>query len=177
MEGLFLLTNFINGIFIKSLCISILSIMIAGKILKTDTRNAFAIVKWLIVVYAGLNITYYLLVYFSPGVMDSFWERAAGPYSFAWYLMYLPNTVLPLLLLFKNIGRNKYVLLILSFLMNIGWMFDSFVYYTTTIESNQRPARSSFDFLWFIVLWGVFIGSVIYAVGRAIKPNRSKTIV
>jgi hypothetical protein len=143
--------------------------MIVGKVLKTDTRNAFVIIKGLIVVYAGLNICYYYIVYFSPSIMFGFWGRANGSYSFVYYLMLVPNTLLPLLLLFKNPGRNKYVLLALSFLLNIGWMFELFVIYSTDLHSDHIATQPSFNYLWFIVLNGVFIGSVIYAIGRAVK--------
>jgi len=169
MEVLNLLTSFIDGVFIKSLFISILSIMLADKVLKTDTRNAFVIIRGLILVYAGLNISYYFIVYFSPTASDSFFERIRGPYSFAYYLMIVPNTILPLLLLFNRLGSNKYILLILSFLMNIGWVFDLFIIYSTDISRNNTSIGLSFNSLWFITIYGIFIGSVIYAIGRLFK--------
>jgi hypothetical protein len=169
MEVLYLLTNLINAIFIKGLFISILSIMIAGKILKRDSRIAFAIIKWLILVYAGLNIGYYFIAYFSPVTRVSFLVRATGSYNFAYYIMLVPNTVLPLLLMFKKPGRNGYVLLALSFLMNIGWAFELFVIYSTDIHRDHIANQLSFNYLWLIVLNGAFIGSVIYAIGRAIN--------
>ncbi|MBK0380890.1 hypothetical protein [Mucilaginibacter segetis] len=169
MEVLYLLITLINSIFIKSLFISILSIMLAGRILKTDTRNAFAIIKGLILVYAGLNIIYYFIAYFSPATMVSFWGRGMGNYSFAYYLMFAANTLLPLLLFFKKLGRNKFVLLTLSFLMNIGWVFELFIIYHTDIYRNYNGNQLSLNFLWFIVLNGFFIGSVMYAIGSAVK--------
>ena len=174
MEALYLLTSFINGIFIKSLFISIISIILVGKVLKADTRNAFIITKAIILIYAALNIIYYIAVYFSPAAIDSFVGRATGTYSFAFYLMLVPNTILPLLLLFKRLGRNKYVLLILSFLMNIGWIFELLIIYSTDMHRDNTATRLSFNFLWFILLNGILIGSVIYAIGRAFKnkvPN------
>jgi hypothetical protein len=165
MDILYLLTGLINDIFIKGLFISALSMIIVGKALKADTRNAFAIIKWIVLVYAGLNIVYYYAVS-SSAEMLSFNERAVGPYSFAFYLMLVPNTVLPLLLLFKKFGRNKYVLLSLSLLMNIGWMLELFIIYDT--ELNNSHKLPSPNFLWFIALKGVFISAIIYAIGRAV---------
>lgn len=171
MEVLYLLTSFINSIFIKSLFISILSIMLVGKILRTDTRNAFVITKGLILIYAGLNITTYIIAYFSPVTMDSFLARTAGPYSFSYYLMIVPNTILPLLLLFKRLSRNKPLLLILSFLMNIGWVFELLIIYSTDMHRDNTATRLSFYSLWAILLNGIFIGSVIYAIGRVFKDK------
>jgi hypothetical protein len=174
MEVLYLLISFINGLFIKSLFISILSIMLVGKVLKTDTRKAFVITKALILIYAGLNISSYVITYFSPAIMDSFLVRTTGPYKFAYYLMTVSNTILPLLLLFKRLGRNKYVLLILSFLMDIGWIFELFIIYSTDLHRDNTLTPLSFNFLWLMLLNGIFIGSVIYAIGRAFKhkvPN------
>jgi hypothetical protein len=174
MEVLYLLTSFINDIFIKGLFISILSIMIAGKVLKTDTRNAFAIVKWLILVYAVLNTGYYFFAIFSPDKMVSFWERATDVYSYAYDLMIVSNTLLPLLLFLKKPGRNKYVLLALSFLMNIGWMFELFVIYRTDFHRDNGVRDLSFNVWWYILLSGTFIGSVIYAIGGAVQRKMLK---
>ena len=143
--------------------------MLVGKVLKTDTRNAFVITKALILIYAGLNISSYIIAYFLPAKMGGFLGRTTGPYSFAYYLMTVPNTILPLLLLFKRLGRNKYVLLILSFLMNIGWAFELLTIYNTDLHINNTASRLSFNFLWFTLLNGIFIGSVIYAISRAFK--------
>lgn len=148
--------------------------MLVGKVLKGDTRNAFVIAKAIILIYAVLNIANYIAVYFSPTEMDSFMGRAGGVYSFAYYLMFVSNTVLPLLLFFKRVGRNKYLLLILSVLMNVGWIFDLLIIYSTDMHRDNTTTRHSFNFLWFMLLNGIFIGSVIYAIGRAFKhkvPN------
>lgn len=168
MDILYLLTGFINAIFIKGLFISVLSIMIVGRILKADTRIAFAIIKWIVIVYGAINIVYYYMVSFFSAEMVSFNERAVGPYSFAFYLMLVPNTVLPLLLLFKKLGRNKYVLLALSLLMNMGWMLELLTIYTTDFYIDNIHKLPSLNILWFIVLKGVFIGAVIYAIGRTV---------
>jgi hypothetical protein len=148
--------------------------MLVGKVLKADTRNAFVITKVIILIYATLNIGSYIAAYLSAATMDSFVEKATGAYGFAYYLMFVPNTILPLLLLFKRLGRNKYVLLILSFLMNIGWIFELLVIYNTVMHRDNTATQLSFNSLWFILLNGIFIGSVIYAIGGAFKhkaPN------
>lgn len=113
METFYLITDFIDSIFIKGLFISVLSIMVVGRFLRADTRNAFAIIKWIILVHSGLSIVYYYKVSFS-GEMLSFNERAIDSYNLVYYLMMVPNTLLPLVLLFKKLDRNKYVLLALS---------------------------------------------------------------
>jgi hypothetical protein len=172
METFYLITHLIDSIFIKGLFISVLSIIIVGRVLKADTRNAFAIIKWIVFVYAALNIVYYYAVSFS-GEMLSFNERAMGPYNLVYYLMMVPNTLLPLLLLFKKWGRNKYILLALSLLMNVGWMFELFTIYNTDFHIDHIHSLPSLNFLWFIALKGVFIGAVIYAIGRAVTRKRA----
>ncbi|ASU35851.1 hypothetical protein [Mucilaginibacter xinganensis] len=175
MKVLHLLTYFINSIFIKSLFISILSIMLVGNVLKTDNTNAFKIIKGLILVYAGLNISYYFIAYFSPATNVSFLGRATDYYGFVYYIMLVPNTLFPLLLLFKKLGRNKYVLLTLSFLMNLGWVIEFFIIDITALQRDYMATQLSLNFLWLILLQGLFIGSVIYAIGRAVKPKMLKT--
>jgi hypothetical protein len=169
LEALYLLTSIINGIFIKSLFISIISIILVGKVFKADTRNSFIITKAIILIYAALNIIYYIAVYFSAVAMDTFVGRVTVT-----YLMLVSNTILPLSLLFKRVGRNKYVLLILSFLMNIGWIFELLIIYSTDMHRDNTATRLPLNSLWFILLNGIFIASVIYAIGRAFKnkaPN------
>lgn len=168
MEILYLLINIINDVLIRGLFISILSILIAGRVLKTDVHNAFTIIKWIILVYAGLNICYYFFAYFAIPARTSFFERATGPYSFTFYLMLVPNTVLPLLLL-KKWRYNKYLMLTLSFLMNIGWTFELLVIYVMTTHRDYITTRPSFNYLWLVVLKGFFIGALIYVIGRAFK--------
>ncbi|MFD0792561.1 hypothetical protein ACFQZX_02970 [Mucilaginibacter litoreus] len=169
MKALYLLINFFDGIIIKSLFISVLSIMLAGKVLKTDTRNAFGVTRMLILIYAGLNIILYVTAYFSPSAMAGLLGRTTDLYSFVYYFMIVSNTIFPLILLFKKLGHNKYVLLSLSFLMNIGWLMELLIIYNTDMHINNTATRPSNDYLWFILINGIFIGSVIYAIGGAFK--------
>jgi hypothetical protein len=148
--------------------------MLAGKILKADTRNAFLIVKMLMVIYAILNIGNYCIACFFSATIYSLPIRVTGPYNFAFFLMIVPNTLLPLLLFFKKLGSNKYILLTLSFLMNIGWLFELVTFYITNMGRDYIPTQSPFNWLWFLLLQGFLIGAIIYAIGRAIKrkiPN------
>lgn len=147
--------------------------MVAGKVLKVDTRNAFKIIKWVVLVYAGLNICYYVVVYFTPAAMDSFLGKARGTYDFSFYLMFVPNTILPLFLLFKKLGHNKYVLLTLSFLMNAGWLLELFALYNTDFHREYVTSLPLSNYLWLVVLKGFFIGSVIYAIGNSFNRKTS----
>jgi hypothetical protein len=173
MDTLYLLSGFINDIFIKGLFISVLSIMIVGRILKADTRNAFVIIRWMILVHAVLSIVYYYMLSFAAAITISFYERSMALNNLAYYLMLIPNTLLPLLLLFKKLGRNQYVLLALSLLMNIGWMLEWYIIYDTELHNKHNHYEPSLNVLWFFALKGVFIGAVIYAIGRAVTRKRA----
>ena len=172
MQAYQMFMEIIQSVFIRGLFVSVLSIIAAGKIFKSDIRNALAIIKSIILVYAGLTIVYYLIEILTPTKIeaDAFGQRFTGPYGFAYYMMLVPNTILPLLLFFKKLGRNKYVLLALSFLMNIGWMFEVFVIYTTDLHRNIT--HLSYNYIWFILLLkGPFVGSVIYAISKCVKTD------
>ncbi len=172
MLNLYLLNTFINTIFIKGLFISVLSIIIAGKLLKTDNRHALLIIRWIILVYTALNISYNLLTFFSPVDANGILERLTGTYWLLNSFIFIIENILPFLLLIKRISYNKYILLAISFLINLSWLYNLFAIYSTNLHRDYVQPKLSYTPLWFMLLYGILLGSIIYAIGRIIERKR-----
>ncbi|MEJ2884193.1 hypothetical protein [Pedobacter sp. GR22-6] len=170
MESLYLLLSYIDQIFINSLFISVLSILIAGNISHTNIREPLAIVRWLMFSYAILNTNDYLIAYFSASNYLSFSTETTGSYGFLPIYLFIAGRILPLVLLFNRPGRSPYILLGLSLLMNAGWLFE-FLKLFSTERQNQTLTQLLINFLLFFLLKGVFIGALIYSIGRLIKKR------
>jgi len=65
----------------------------------------------------------------------NFINRASGPYKVISIITLVFSILLPLILLIKKYGMNKYLILIFSFLVSLGFYFERFVIYVT---SNHR---------------------------------------
>ena len=101
---------------------------------------------------------------------DLFWFRATGTYWWAFWTMFSCNVVFPLLLWFKSIRRNMFVLFILCILVNVGMWFERFVIIVTSLARSFNPStwvvyRMSFtevclivgSFAWFFMFFLVFV--------------------
>lgn len=135
----------INGIFIKGLFISILTMLIFRLFLKerANTKLAAIIVRWIMIVYCSMALIGQLLIFFMPSSEEyAISNRATGPYWWAYWLMMISHSVLPLILLSLYRRFNLWFLLCLSLIMNLGWLFESFVIHTTSIHMDFAPWKS-----------------------------------
>lgn len=166
----------INGIFIKGLFISILTILIFGLFLKgrANTKLAAIIVRWIMIVYCSMALIGQLLIFFMPSSEEyAISNRATGPYWWAYWLMMISHSVLPLILLSIYRRFNLWFLLCLSLIMNLGWLFESFVIHTTSIhmdfapwESDNNPYLPS-PIERMVIIKGFIIGLIIMVFANA----------
>jgi len=171
----FLSENFIHGIFI-----SILLIIIVKYLSKNKIKTAFSIqfIRWTIIIYSiGVIITYILQTTYSTLEELNFLKRATGPYWWSYLLMLLSNTIFPLILLNKRIGRKLSVLFILSILMNLGWLFESYILhvisiigdYSTQNDNHYLPYRREL----IILTKGFSIGLIVITIENSITTWRA----
>jgi hypothetical protein len=101
----------------------------------------------------------FLAIIFTDSEASSFWSRMTGQYKFAYWFMFISNSVLPLCLIFKKC-QKLYILLLITILMNLGWLFESFVIHVTSL-SRDYSGGSYFPYNREIVIvvegicWGV----------------------
>lgn len=176
----------IRGYLINGIFISVLIVWIATFIKKVDIQYPKSILKWIMIGSACLAIINYVIVlideFLSPVDYEGFGfsERATGTGWFAFWLMLIGSLVLPFILLSKRIGTNLLFLFIVAILMNIGWLFESFVIIVTSIHRDYLPSNAASEFsIPFLpygnevyLLRGLILGIVVLIVGNMVKRFR-----
>lgn len=77
----------------------------------------------------------------NPYERFAFWNRAFGPYWWAYWIMIACNVVIPQLFWFKKVRHNMLVVWIISVLVNVGMWFERFVIVVTTLAREFLPAN------------------------------------
>ena len=166
----------IKGIFISILFIILIKMISKDKI---ETVLSTKIIKWIIIIYSfGVLINTILIFIFPQTEKYAILERATGPYWWAYWLMLIMNSIIPLILLYPNIGRKKSILLIISLLMNIGWLFESFVIHITNLHRDfitedynpYLPNNRELN----IILNGFVLGIILVVIENIIKKRQKK---
>jgi hypothetical protein len=160
--------NFIQGIFISVLLLIVTKLTVKEKV---ETYFSSQILRWIIIFYSFCAIiSTMLLLIFEHSKEYAFLNRATGPYWWAYLLLLVTNCVLPLILLNKKIGIKLRILFIIALLMNLGWLFESFVIHITSFHRdymtendtsylpNQRELK--------ILLRGLYIGIITLIIGN-----------
>ncbi len=80
----------------------------------------------------------------NPYERFAFWNRAFGPYWWAYWIMILCNVVLPQLFWFRRVRHNLVLVWVLSVLVNVGMWFERFVIVVTTLAREFLPANWGF---------------------------------
>lgn len=75
-----------------------------------------------------------------PGEMYAFWNRALGPYWWAYASMMTCNVISPQLFWFKKIRTSIVATFVLSIVVNIGMWFERFVIIVTSLHRDYLPS-------------------------------------
>ena len=76
----------------------------------------------------------------NPYERFAFWNRAFGPYAWAFWIMFACNAVLPQLLWLRRVRGSVPVLFVLSILVNVGMWFERFVIIVTSLHRGFLPS-------------------------------------
>lgn len=133
--------NLIQGIFISVLSLILIKLIVKEKV---ETFFSSQILRWIIIFYSfGAIISTILLLTFEHSKEYAFLNRATGPYWWAYLLMLITNCVLPLILIKNKIGKKLRILFIIALLMNLGWLFESFVIHITNLHRDYATENSN----------------------------------
>ena len=88
----------------------------------------------------------------------TFYNRAFGPYAWAYWLMFSCNVFVPQVFWFKKMRRSIPVLFVLSLLVNVGMWFERFNIVVTSLHRDYLPSSWSY-YTPSIVEVGILIGS------------------
>ncbi len=111
-----------------------------------ETMNKFLLATGTMVGYA--YSMEFFIAWYSGNEYErfAFVNRAFGPYSWAYWIMFSCNVFVPQLFWFKKVRRNILITFIVSILVNIGMWFERFVIVITSLHRDFLPAN-----------WGYFI--------------------
>jgi hypothetical protein len=127
---------------------------------KQDFKFSYAVIRWVLLV----NWIHDLLqIPFNWDEMSSFFDRATGPYWWAYWFMIIGGFILPVLLIHKKLGRNKWMILLVAFLATFSLTFELFVILITSMHqdfsgSSTVPLYLSHLFLRPFIITGFLIG-------------------
>jgi len=167
--------NLIKALFMSVLIIIPFNYLFKNKV---DTYYALQILRGIILGYCFLVLLRFIFVLVVPSGNEShlvFIQRVTGPYSWAYWTMFLFHVLLPFTLLIKRLGTNIYFLFLIAVLMNIGWLFESFVMHLTTLQREYAMTDDgSNPYLPFVperllLVQGLCFGLLIVLLGNIIK--------
>jgi Ni/Fe-hydrogenase subunit HybB-like protein len=95
-----------------------------------------------------------------PAEYYAFYNRATGPYWWAYWSMMTCNVISPQLFWFKKLRTNIVATFILSIIVNIGMWFERFVIIVTSIHRDYLPSSWS---MFYPTLYDV--GEYLFTIG------------
>ncbi|HZV71775.1 MAG TPA: NrfD/PsrC family molybdoenzyme membrane anchor subunit [Saprospiraceae bacterium] len=124
-----------------------------------ESMNKIILVTGTIVGVAYL--TELFIAWYSGYVYEqfAFFNRALGPYWWAYFGMMTCNVLSPQIFWSKKIRRNVTITFLMSIFVNIGMWFERFVIIATTLARDYLPSSWSF-YVPSIVEIGIFIGTL-----------------
>ncbi len=121
-------------------------------ILVTGSVVGYAYSMEMFIAYYGAN----------PYEGFTFYNRAFGPYGWAYWIMVSCNVISPQLFWFKKLRTNPTFIFIISIFVNIGMWFERFVITVSSLNRDFLPTSWGYfsptpvDFMMFIGSFGIF---------------------
>jgi hypothetical protein len=135
---------------------------------KQNFKFSYGVIRYLILGKWALAL---LLLPFNWGETATFVNRATGPYWWAFSIMLVCGFILPILLLHKKLGRNKWMLLVIGFLSTFGITFEIFVILLTNLHQDYL-STSSVSFLSYIFFRPLIMASLLVGIDLIIQKFR-----
>ena len=89
----------------------------------------------------------------------TFWNRAFGPYAWAYWTMVTCNVITPQLFGFLKIRQNVWIVLVLCIFVNVGMWFERFVIIVSSLNRDFTPAAWGYFRPTFVDIL-TFVGSI-----------------
>ena len=77
----------------------------------------------------------------NPFERFAFWNRATGPYAWAYWTMVTCNVIVPQVFWSRRMRRNIPVMFVVSILVNVGMWFERFVIVVSSLANDFVPAN------------------------------------
>jgi hypothetical protein len=179
------LLDIIGQYYINGLFMSVVVIIAAKRLLSNyiETKISISILKWSVISYCSFGVISFLanIMFNHNSGISAFSERATGPYWWAYWIMVLSHLVAPLTLIIKKLGERIYFVLFISLVMNLGWIFESFVVHMTSLHRDYLPATNTISMEnwlpysreWKTIWWGILFGGFLLILGNFVSKFRS----
>lgn len=159
---------FVAGAIFSGFAMVLTLVLIARKVLSLEeyitvehieSMNKIIVATGMIVGVAYL--TELFMSWYSGFIYEqfAFFNRALGPYFWAYFGMMFCNVVSPLVFFNKKLRRNIPFTFFMSIVINIGMWFERFVIIPTTLARDYLPSSWSF----YVPTWvevGIFLGTL-----------------
>ena len=149
-----------------------------------ETKKVLKIVTKIILIYAIFKLIYSLTGFIFYHEKFAFIKKAAGSYSWAFYIMFFSASVLPLTLLIRKLSNKFFYVLFVAIFMKIGFYFEHFAMIGTSFQQNYQTKSSiatfteSFAFGFIIVsLQGIIITIIFLGFFEATKNLKNKGFI
>lgn len=159
--------------------ISVFLVICTGYISKKiNIQEPLNILRWIIIIYAALG---FISIFVGMAVYESYIERATGPYWWSYLLILFCSSLLPFILLHKKLRSKKYLILIISFAMNLGWLFERMVIIAISLHRDYDTPDNTISWLNLIpldlILFGTTIGVLALLTGNFISRNNRALVL
>lgn len=141
-----------------------------------ETQKALSFIRWFIILYTLISLIHWLAEMLIRPNQHVFMSRAIGPYKWSYILMLVGALVFPFTLLIKKLGSNFLYILLVAFVMRIGFYFERFVILTTSFHRDYQLENEngnfSTDFLFGIALYilqGILFALTILGILEILK--------
>ena len=140
---------FVAGAIFSGFAMVLTLLLITRKVYKLEdyiTINHIELMNIIIIITGSIvgiaYITELFIAWYSgvPGEQYAFYNRALGPYWWAYASMMTCNVISPQLFWFKKIRTNIASTFVLSIVVNIGMWFERFVIIVTSIHRDFLPS-------------------------------------
>lgn len=140
---------FVAGAIFSGFAMVLTLMLIARKVMQLEdyftVRHVDAMCKIIILTGSIVGLAY-LTEFFTAAYSGNgyeqfvFFNRAAGPFAWAYWTMITCNVISPQLLWFKKIRSNLLLVFLLSIVVNIGMWFERFVIIVTSLHRDYLPS-------------------------------------
>ncbi len=106
-------------------------------------------------------LTELFIAWYSGNIYEqyAFWNRAFGPYWWAYWSMMACNVLIPQLLWIRSIRRNPVITFIISIFVNIGMWFERFVIVVTSLHRDFLPSSWAMYFASWVEV-SIYLGTL-----------------
>lgn len=180
MELFYNIHKLFQAVLISGMFISVLFVICSGYLFKKiNIQLPLDILCWIMITYASLQL---LSIIIGVSTYESYLDRATGPYWWSYLIMLASSSCLPFILLNRKIRSKKFLVFIISIIINCGWLFERYVIIVTSLHRDYAPPGYTTSTSWTslipfdLIFFGIIIGLLALLAGN-MATRGSRTFI